>query len=195
MGGKLIIITGPTASGKDAIMHHLLKENPGFLKIVTATTRSPRRFEKEGVDHYFLSRQRFDEMKQKGELLETNEYSGNLYGTPKSEFEKTSGSSSVLWRVDATMAARAKDFFNEHFERERAQKLAGKTAVIYIDSPEEFLRGRLKRRGMPDEEVERRIAQDRKNWEACKDKFDHVLLNEEGKLEETIKKVVEIIQF
>lgn len=186
MSGKLIILTGPTASGKDAIMHKLLKNNPSYLRIITATTREPRKFEQEGIDYYFLSEESFKEKEQNGEFLETNLYSGNLYGTPKSEFKKALDGNTVIWRVDATMAARAKDFLDS--------EIAERTLVIYINSRLEFLHKRLSKRGMSEEEIQRRIKQDSDNWEACREKFDKVVFNEEDRLDETVEEVAKIIE-
>lgn len=190
--GKLIIITGPTAAGKDAIMHQLLKQNPKFQRIITTTTRSPRKLEREGIDYYFVSLEVFKEMEEKEKFLETNQYGGNWYGTPKNEFKKVFDGYTTIWRVDPTMAGRAKEFFQKAFSSEEAKQLVYSTLVIYLDSPIAILHDRLMRRGMREESILNRMNQDKGNWEKYKERFDHVIQSH-GQVEETASKVTEVI--
>ena len=81
--GKLIVITGPSGVGKGTIVKSLLEKNPQIFLSISATTRSPRQGEVDGVNYYFLSRDQFEAMIDKSELLEWAEYAGNYYGTPK----------------------------------------------------------------------------------------------------------------
>ena len=192
--GKLIIICGPTASGKDAIMHNLLKLHPDYERIVTSTTRPPRDLERDGIDYNFISKEDFQKQEGNRDFIEVNEYAQNLYGTPKSEFQKVLDGKTIIWRVDPTMAARAKDFFKTSFPKDEGEELSKRTLVIYVYSEPEIIKQRLAARGMDDEEVNRRITQDTKNWEECKDKFDFVVENLEGELDETVKKIIDIIQ-
>ena len=85
--GKLIVISGPGGVGKSTITSRL-RVDPRFWVSVSATTREPRPNEKEGVDYFFYSRERFQTMIDNGEFLEWAEFAGNLYGTPKSPVEK-----------------------------------------------------------------------------------------------------------
>lgn len=83
--GKLLVISGPSGCGKSTVIGKLMagRENVEFS--VSATTRRPRPGEKEGVDYFFVSRERFEEMLRNDELLEHAEFVGNCYGTPKSQ--------------------------------------------------------------------------------------------------------------
>jgi len=192
--GKLIIICGPTASGKDAIMHRLLKLHPDYERIVTTTTREPRDLERDGIDYTFTSQEEFKSKENKGDFLEVNEYAENFYGTPKSEFQKVLDGKTIIWRVDPTMAGRAKEFFKSAFNGEKGEELSKRTLVIYINSEPLVIKERIKERGMDSDEIERRLAQDTKNWDDCKDKFDFIIDNEDGKLDETVNKITAIIE-
>ena len=88
--GKLIVISGPGGVGKSTITSHL-RTDPRFWVSVSATTREPRPNEREGIDYFFYSDERFQSMIDKGEFLEWAEFAGNRYGTPKSPVEE--------WRV------------------------------------------------------------------------------------------------
>ena len=86
--GKIFVVSGPSGSGKSTLLKAVQarKEFRGDLaKIVTVTTRSPRRLEKAGKDYYFVSRERFLRLRQKGGFAESQEVFGEYYGTPKKD--------------------------------------------------------------------------------------------------------------
>ena len=82
MTGRLIVLTGPSGVGKGTLLKALLERHPELYLSVSATTRSPRAGEVDGVDYYFYNRDRFEAKMQAGELLEWAEFAGNYYGTP-----------------------------------------------------------------------------------------------------------------
>jgi len=86
--GSLIVISGPSGAGKDSIVERLLKINKKAVLSVSATTRSPRENEVDGVHYHFLTREDFLDKIDKGEFLEYAEYNGNFYGTPKFGIKK-----------------------------------------------------------------------------------------------------------
>jgi guanylate kinase len=85
----LLVVSGPSGSGKDSVIAALRTLEPRIGYCVSTTTRTPRPGETEGVHYHFVSRDRFATMAGAGEFLETREYAGNLYGTPKAFVEQT----------------------------------------------------------------------------------------------------------
>ena len=85
--GRLLVISGPSGTGKSTVIGVLMARKEGLEFSVSATTRAPRPGEKDGVDYYFVSRDRFNEMIENNELLEHAEFVGNCYGTPRSQVE------------------------------------------------------------------------------------------------------------
>ena len=83
--GKLLVISGPSGCGKSTVIGKMMAERENVEFSVSATTRPPRPGEREGVDYFFVSRERFEEMIRNNELLEHAEFVGNCYGTPKSQ--------------------------------------------------------------------------------------------------------------
>lgn len=79
----LLIVSGPSGAGKDTVIERLRELEPDLAYCVTYTTRPPRQYEIDGVHYRFTTRDVFKEMNAAGEFLETFEYAGNLYGTPK----------------------------------------------------------------------------------------------------------------
>jgi guanylate kinase len=86
---KIIIITAPSGAGKTSITHYLLKVFPQLAFSVSAATRQPRQYEKEGRDYYFLSLEDFKHKIQQNEFVEWEMvYEGKYYGTLKSELQR-----------------------------------------------------------------------------------------------------------
>lgn len=81
--GLLFIFSGPSGSGKDAVLGSFIGSCPGVVKCVTATTRSPRENEEPGKDYLFLDSEEFVRLVEAGEFLEHANVHGNLYGTPR----------------------------------------------------------------------------------------------------------------
>ena len=83
MKGKLFIVSGPSGVGKNTILNRIVQEQEHVQYSISATSRAIRPGEKDGVNYYFVTRSRFEQMIAEGELLEYAEYVGNFYGTPK----------------------------------------------------------------------------------------------------------------
>ncbi|MGO0971333.1 guanylate kinase, partial [Clostridioides difficile] len=81
--GLLLVVSGPSGAGKGTICKELLKENDTIKLSVSATTRKPRTGEVDGVNYFFISKEKFEEMIEKGEFLEYAQIYDNFYGTPK----------------------------------------------------------------------------------------------------------------
>lgn len=79
--GVIFTFTGPSGTGKNTVMNALMKADSQIQYFVTATTREPRGYEKDGVDYHFLSKEEFHKKLDDGEFLEWSEHYGNFYGT------------------------------------------------------------------------------------------------------------------
>ena len=86
--GSLVVISGFAGVGKGSILNEMMKRHEGYAYSVSATTRSPRPGETDGVNYFFISREKFEEMIEKGELLEYASYVENYYGTPRFYVER-----------------------------------------------------------------------------------------------------------
>ena len=79
----LIVVSGPSGVGKSTVVAAALAQDPSVWLSVSATTRSPREGEQDGVNYSFVSSEQFESMIQAGEFLEWAEFAGNRYGTPR----------------------------------------------------------------------------------------------------------------
>lgn len=84
--GMLIVVSGPSGCGKGTVLAEILKSDKIFYS-VSATTRSPRPGETDGVNYYFLTKEKFEKLIEEDGMLEYASYCGNYYGTPKKPVE------------------------------------------------------------------------------------------------------------
>ena len=165
--GKLIVLSGPGGVGKSSVAKYL-KENSELHVSVSATTRSPRVNEIEGVDYFFYSQERFDRAIANNEFLEWAEFAGNRYGTPRSAVEQSLQSGrSVLLEIEIAGAKQIKAKIPE-------------AILVFLEPPTwEELVSRLEGRGTDSPERRAaRLALAQEEMEAASF-FDKVLINEQ----------------
>ena len=138
MAGKLVIFSAPSGSGKSTIINYLLTQNLNLHFSISATSRSPRGNEKDGVEYYFLTPEQFRAKINEGEFLEYEEvYTDKFYGTLKSEVERIlNEGNNVVFDVDVVGGCNIKNYYGD------------KALSIFIQPPSiEALRDRLVGRG------------------------------------------------
>lgn len=102
----LVVLSGPSGVGKDAVLTGMRLSGPPFYFAVTMTTRPQRAGEEDGVDYRFVSKSRFEQMVRDGELLEWANVYGNLYGVPKTGIrEALAKGQNAIVKVDVQGAA------------------------------------------------------------------------------------------
>ena len=112
MTGRLIVLTGPSGVGKGTLLAALLARHPELYLSVSATTRSPREGEVDGVHYYFYTRDRFDRAIAAGALIEWAEFAGNYYGTPtKPVREQLDRGKSIILEIELAGARQVAKIF------------------------------------------------------------------------------------
>ncbi|MBR1882096.1 MAG: guanylate kinase [Muribaculaceae bacterium] len=149
--GKLIVISAPSGTGKSTIINRIIGDEALRLEFsVSATTRSPREGEKNGIDYYFLTEDEFRSHIQADDFAEYQEvYQGRFYGTLKSEIERINNMGhNVILDIDVMGSINVKRMYGDH------------ALTIFIAPPSvETLRQRLLNRGTDSiEEINRRVS-------------------------------------
>ncbi len=182
----LIVISGPSGVGKSSIIKGLLKRCPRASLLVSATTRKPRPGEKDGINYYFISENEFKEKIKSGDIPEyrfTPE-TRNYYGTYLPDLRKKIEENKIpIADVDIIGAK----FFKENFN----------PLLIFIMPPsEEALISRIQKRNdnMPKEELEERLKIAKREIKEDSKFYDYKIVNEEGKLQESIDKLLDIVR-
>lgn len=179
--GRLIVISGPTASGKSTLWRRLVAR-PGVAFSVSATTRPPRPGEVDGRDYRFIGQGEFDRRVAAGEFLEWARVHGRCYGTLRAEVERelAAGKDLVL-EIDVQGA-----------EQIRASGL--EAVSIFVEPPSlEALEERLRARGTEgEEEIRRRLAIVRAEMEHAPH-YDHRVVNDD--LERMVAEVEAILGY
>ncbi|MBQ8569219.1 MAG: guanylate kinase [Oscillospiraceae bacterium] len=177
--GMLFVVSGPSGCGKGTVLGEILKDDR-FYYSVSATTRSPREGERDGVNYHFLTREKFEELIGNGEMLEYAEYCGNYYGTPLTYIDKKlSEGKHVILEIEVQGAM-------------NVRKLRDDAVLIFILPPSlKELRRRLEKRGTESAEVvEKRISAASEEIRTA-DKYDYIMIN--GELEKAVEDFRSII--
>ena len=165
--GVLIIVSAPSGCGKSTVVHALMEQRDKLRFSVSATTRAPREGEVDGVDYFFVSRERFQQMVDEGAFLEHAEYVGNCYGTPRAPVEQQLAEGyDVYLDIDVQGAMQVK-------------ALRPETLMIFLMPPsmEELERRLTKRGNNSPEEIKGRLEAAEREF-ALRDRFDYVVVND-----------------
>ncbi len=176
--GRLVVVSGPSGVGKGTVLKYVL-ERDDFVYSVSATTRGMREGETDGKNYFFISREQFEEMIAKGELVEYAEYNGNYYGTPRFFVDNMlAEGKNVILEIEVKGAMQIKKLLPEA------------TFVFIAPESKSVLEERLRTRGTESEEViAKRLAIAESEIRACL-MYDYIAINRDGGAEECAKSIV-----
>ncbi len=166
--GRLIVLTGPSGVGKGTLLKALLQRHPELKLSISATTRSPREGEVDGVNYYFITRQQFDLMVSEDEFIEWAEFAKNCYGTPRRAVEEQLKAGEwVILEIELDGARQIRQSFPEAYR-------------IFILPPSiEELESRIRGRGQDsDDAIDRRLQRAKAEIDAANE-FDVQIINDE----------------
>jgi guanylate kinase len=177
----LVVITGPSAVGKDTLLDRLRRSYPGAHFAITATTRAPRTGEQDAVDYYFYSVPAFEDLIARGQLLEHARVYGDWKGVPLAPVrEALAEGKDVLMRTDVQGARHIKS-------------VAPDAVTIFIAPPSiEELHRRLQARAADSDEqaaLRLKIANDEM---ASAGEFDHVIVNDD--LDVCVREIEQVLE-
>ena len=165
--GKLVVISGFSGAGKGTLMKALMKEYGDYALSVSATTRNPRPGEMDGVDYFFVTKDKFEQMIAEDALIEYAQYVGNYYGTPKVYVQQQLDlGKNVILEIEIQGALKIKEKFPD-------------TVLMFVTAPNaNELKNRLVGRGTETPEViAARLSR------ACEEsmgmeKYDYLVIND-----------------
>jgi guanylate kinase len=178
---KVFVITGPSGVGKGTLIRELMRRVPDLELSVSATTRAPREGEENGRDYHFLTPGEFEQRADENDFLEWATYSGNRYGTLRSEVERRlEAGHSVVLEIEVQGA-----------QQVRAAKRD--SVQIFIAPPDPaVLRERLAGRGTDSAEaIDERLKVAEQEL-AVQGDFDHCVVNDE--IDRAADELVEIVR-
>lgn len=165
--GLLVVVSGPSGSGKGTILNLLMKQNDKVRSSISATTRKPREGEVDGVNYFFKSIDEFQEMIKNQELIEWVEYCNNYYGTPRTYIENAKNQGlDVILEIEVEGAVNIKNKYPD-------------CVLVFILPPSfDELKERIESRGTENYKViEQRLERAKKEIEYI-NYYDYVIIND-----------------
>jgi len=178
----LVVISGPSGVGKDAVLARMRKLRRPFHYVITATTRPKRAREKNGVDYHFLSQKEFQQMIDEHQFLEWANVYGNYYGVPRDEIVSAlSKGVDTMVKVDVQGAATIK-------------KILPQAVFIFLSPPSiEELEKRLgKRRSESSADLALRLEKAKEETKSLP-LFDYVITSRQNRLDEVLSQIDAIV--
>ena len=176
--GMLVVLSGPSGSGKDTILGKLKESTFTFDKTISATTRAMRDGEEDGVDYFFIDKATFEKKIANGEFLEYTVYSGNYYGTLKTEVERlVAKGGCILLKIEVEGAGNIR------------KAIPDALSVFIVPPSIEELERRLRGRNTETEEsIQKRLKEAIKEL-ARANEYDYIVINDNADLctEQVIK--------
>lgn len=185
--GVLLVLTGPSGSGKDTLIGELHTANPGIKKVITTTSRAMRAEEREGFPYHFISREHFEQLIAEEAFFEWVEFRGELYGTQKKSLtEALDGGGDAIWKMEAKGIKNIK---------EKIKQTIPRSVFVYVTAPEvETLKARVyKAEGEEKAHLrwnESLVVWEMKQYEDC----EYLLVNDDGELASSVKQLQAIIE-
>lgn len=174
------MVSGPSGSGKNRVISEVMKIRPNLRYSISATTRPMRPGEQDSVNYYFVSRDRFEDMIEQGDLLEYAEVYGNLYGTPRKPIEEIlAAGEDVILDVDVSGARQIRDRCND-------------AVLVFLLPPSiQELERRIRSRGADDEATIQRRMNSALGEISALHKYTYAIVNDE--LDEAVARLAAVI--
>lgn len=185
MSKQVVVVAGPSGSGKNAILREIASRHPKCARLVTATTRLMRPGEEEGVDYYFFTMDKFDAEMAEGNIVE-HRYVPHLdthYGIYKPDLDRKLAEEKIVFATVDIIGAR---YLKQNYN--------ATTIFIMPESLEQF-RGRLRARNpeWDQKEFDERMKITEDEIRMHSPEYDYRVINADGALPETVSQVVEIL--
>lgn len=179
--GMLVLFSGPSGVGKDTVLDIILDKDERLQRSISLTTREKRSGETDGKDYYFVTKEKFLEMVDGGQVLEYAQYGDNIYGTPKAPVDKwLDEGKTVILKIEVKGAQKIRELYPDA------------VSIFLLPPSMQILEKRIRKRGTEDENDISRRLKIAKNEILRSADYDFVVVNDD--IEEASNNVLGIIK-
>ena len=181
--GRLVVLSGPAGSGKGRVLENLFAKRDDFKYSISATTRTPRPGEKDGISYHFITHEEFKECIKNGGMLEYAEYCGNYYGTPRAFVEsQLELGINVVLEIEVIGAMQIRKKFPD--------------AVLIFITPPDFktLEERLRGRATESDDVIQKRLQRARDEVILASEYDYIITNYDNKENEAADDIIAAVR-
>jgi len=183
----LLVLTGPTAAGKDTLISELVQHDPSIVKITTTTSRAKRDGESEGHPYHFKTREEFERLIAEGAFFEWVEFRGELYGTQKKTLmDALAQGVTVIWKIETKGVKNVQD---------KIRSMVPRVAFVYLtgESIEEMKQRVMESEGEAGAKI--RWNESLVIWELKQfTDSDYLVINKHGKLSEAVSDIEALLR-
>ena len=180
---NVVIISGPSGAGEDSVIEGL-RPYTSINRVITTTTRAPRKDEQDGSPYYFISKEAFQEKIDSGEMVEwAQQYNGNLYGVTLPELQRVNDLEGLgVWKIEYKGVMTAKALFPKML------------SIFIMAESLEVLEQRIRNRSeVTDAFIAERMEYTRE-WLEHEDIYDYKVINRQGELDNAIQETLDILR-
>lgn len=179
--GMLVLFSGPSGVGKDTVLDIILDKDDMLQRSISLTTREKRQGETDGVDYYFITKDRFLNMVESGQVLEYAQYGENIYGTPKEPVDKwLKEGKTVILKIEVKGAQKIRELYPDA------------VSIFLLPPSMQILENRIRRRGTENEQDIAKRLEIAKNEILRSADYDFVVVNDD--IDEASNNVLSIIK-
>ncbi len=196
MVGKLLVVTGFPAAGKDSVIGEFLKRNPDYHTIVTHTSRPQRSGEIQGVHYHFVTTSEFKELVAEKHLLEHVKTGLYYKGTSLTEFNKVLKGTNSIWKIELTRFINYEETILNSFDENSAKIIINRSVKILLkpESKKIALERYQNRDGKSSlEDFHIRWNFETSHFRKNREKIPHIVTNRNGNILSAVQKIENII--
>lgn len=194
--GKLLVVSGLPAAGKDTVISKFISKNPNYKMIVSHTNRPIRKGEIKGINHHFVTTEEFELLIKKDKLLEYVKTGLYYKGTTKNEFQNLLSGEDLIWRIELTRFIAFEHTISNHFDKNISSAIISNSKKILL-KPENkkiaYQRYLSRDTQSNPKDFHIRWYAEQSLFKLHRESIQNIVVNKQGQLDHTVVEIEKIV--